>query len=284
MTRALDEALDRLLAAWEAPDLPDGFAERVTAEAARSDRPRTSSPSVRSRVRKRPWTRRGVFAGVLAINLILASAVAAAIGSGVLDFARVRQVAVRVIAHIVPHHAGPHLAPHHLLTHAAPAMRQSVKTQISRPVPRVRGPVALPARLEAAPRRAPHLLGSAPRLEHRLLHRPGMRHAEQLHPWPHHAFERPARHAAYNLGERPGRGFGDRARYPQMVEGDRLSRRDAVSRLPDRRPEPEAGHRGGEWRGGGYGGRFDRPNWQPRASTGNTWRPRGGRWRARRRF
>lgn len=76
-----DMELDRLLGAHQVPSLPPDFAQLLVGEAVREARPSTLTPlpAVRRRAH-RPWTRRGLVAGIIAVNLIVASAIAATLG------------------------------------------------------------------------------------------------------------------------------------------------------------------------------------------------------------
>lgn len=134
MTRPdpLDEAmLDRLLDAHKAPPLPADFAQRVTDEVARQDRPATLPPfAPRPHAPHRPWTRRGLIAGVVAINLIVASAIAATFSGHFPALQHIAITAARVL-HIRHHHAAP---PHiSRVAHVAPSHQEAIPVVV--PVP-----------------------------------------------------------------------------------------------------------------------------------------------------
>lgn len=93
-----DIALDRLLGLAPQPPMATDLVDRIVAAAQRPGRtvlPGRSRPSTRPR----RWTRRTVWTGVIAINLMLASAVATAFGGGVLSMAK-----IAVVAHQIAHH------------------------------------------------------------------------------------------------------------------------------------------------------------------------------------
>ena len=100
-----DAALDRLLAQHPVPSMDAGLLDCVVAAAQRPDRPRLA-PLPRS-IRRR-WPRKSAVIAIVAANLIVASAVAAAYGSGLLNLAKLGAVA-RTIAHHIhsPHHHPP---------------------------------------------------------------------------------------------------------------------------------------------------------------------------------
>jgi len=139
MTRPepLDDAqLDRLLGAYQVPSLPPGLADRIGAEAAREDRVKTLSPFPQlRRGARRPWMRRGLAAGVIAINLIVASAIAATLSG---HFPALRHIATAAanVLHL-PHHRA---APHHLnrVTHVVPVHRTA--STMAPPPPAVAAP------------------------------------------------------------------------------------------------------------------------------------------------
>ena len=135
--------LDRLLANADVPAMSAGLIDRIVAEAARPGR--TALPVARApRSRGRRWTRRGVWSGIVAVNLMLATAVAAAFGGGALTFATIATVARHVVDHIrAPfHHAGRPVVPgRHVVIHrlAVPAAAIATTPRIAFPV--LRSPV-----------------------------------------------------------------------------------------------------------------------------------------------
>lgn len=117
-----DIQLDRLLGAHHAPPLSADFAQRAAAEAVREDRAPGLPPSPSSVHRaRRPWTRRGLVAGVVAVNLIVASAIAATFSG---HFPALQHVATSVarVLHIRPHQAAPHPMP---VVHVLPLHREA---------------------------------------------------------------------------------------------------------------------------------------------------------------
>jgi len=151
MTRPepLDDAqLDGLLGTYQAPPLPAGFADRVSAEATREGRVETPPPSrARRRQVRRPWTRRGLVAGVIAINLIVASAIAATLSGHFPAFRDIATAAVEAL-HLPRRHA----ASHHTvrLAHAVPA-HQAAAVAVPPPSPEAAGPVPAPLFAERHP-------------------------------------------------------------------------------------------------------------------------------------
>lgn len=134
MTRPdpLDEAmLDRLLDAHKVPPLSADFAQRVTDEVTRADRPATLPPfAPRPHASRRPWTRRGLIAGVVAVNLIVASAIAATFSGHFPALQHIAVTAARVL-HIRHHHgAAPHIS---RVAHVAPSHREAIPVAV--PVP-----------------------------------------------------------------------------------------------------------------------------------------------------
>ena len=109
---AMPPDLDRLLAGATVPTMSAGLIDRIVAEAERPGR--VVLPVARPpRSRGRQWTRRGAWSGIVAVNLMLATAVAAAFGGGALTFAKIAVVAQHVVAHLrAPfHHAEPRIVP-----------------------------------------------------------------------------------------------------------------------------------------------------------------------------
>ena len=96
---AMPADLDLLLASVSVPAMSADLIDRIVAEAARADRVALPVTAPR-RSRGRQWTRRGVWSGVVAVNLMLATAVAAAFGGGALTFATIAVVAQHVVQHI----------------------------------------------------------------------------------------------------------------------------------------------------------------------------------------
>ncbi|WP_419827431.1 hypothetical protein [Sphingomonas sp.] len=170
-----DAALTRLLDAWDVPALAPDFAARVTAEAARSDRPRLP-PRVSPRGRARPWTRRGVWTGIVAINIVLASAVAA-FGGGGMDLHRLHAAAAQLIAQVLPRHRLDHTSP---LNHPRGVLRALPVTRAVpamlplafRPPPVRRPAIGRPAALHPPPSRM-HRLERPFAAHRRELRRPG---------------------------------------------------------------------------------------------------------------
>jgi hypothetical protein len=116
-----DGQLDLLLGAYRAPSLSAAFADRVIAEAAREDRPRTPSPSaVPPRRGRRPWTRRGLVAAFVAVNLVVASAIAATLSGHLPVFQHIATTAARLL-HLSHRHDAPH--PSGRTAHATPTHR-----------------------------------------------------------------------------------------------------------------------------------------------------------------
>ena len=125
-----DMQLDQLLGAHRAPPLSDDFARRVIAEAAREDRVPTLPP-LRPRDHRtgRPWTRRGLVVAVVAVNLIVASAIAATFSGRFPALQHVATAMARVLH--LPHHRSVS-RPLHVAHAAVPRTRPAV---IVAPVP-----------------------------------------------------------------------------------------------------------------------------------------------------
>lgn len=267
MTDPRHAPVDDLLAGLRVPSLPADIADRVVAEAGRPGRvPALATPPLR-RAHRRRWTRRGVWTTVLAINLVVASAVAAALGTGAVSAPGLIAAARHAVARLV-HPGGA--APRPPIAHApAPAARRPAAA--ARPeVPRPRVPVA------PAPERAPvaRPIGSTPSS---LRDRPRVHGPQRLQPGrapgPHPGPARQGwrgralqRQAADQFGG--SRGFG--AERPRAdaewdgrfgrprFDGPRFNRpRFARQRFgPARfgRPRLGGGGRFRPWRGGGRGG------------------------------
>jgi len=117
-----DMQLDQLLGAHRAPPLPADFAQRVAAEAMREDRTLSLPPfPPQTRRVHRPWARRGLVAGLVAVNLIVASAIAATFSGHFPALQHVAATMARVL-HIPRHHATPY-PPH--MAHDAPRHREA---------------------------------------------------------------------------------------------------------------------------------------------------------------
>jgi hypothetical protein len=241
-----DAALDRLLGHHEAPPpLTQGFADRVLAEAAREDR-QTGVPPLppRPRAARRPWARRSVWAGVIAINLIVASAIAATITGVSPRLSHAVAMAAQVL-HIHRHAAPP---PHH--GSSPPPVRRSMPEVPSsaRPLPFARAPMPLV--------------------------RPGLRTGMLFHPlaatkpgWHPPLRAAPIGHVRRPVGRRsemarPHPRPHPFAQRPGRQEPHRAFRPGPAFQAPDRAMPPA----------------FDRPQWNegPRRPWSGGWRNRGG--------
>lgn len=241
-----DAALARLLDAWDVPAISPDFAVRVTAEATRADRPRLP-PRLSPRRRARPWTRRGLWTGIVAINIVLASAVAAAFGGGGFDLHRLHVAAVQLVARVLPQHRPVQALP---LNHSRGILRAS---PVTRAVPAIPPPAFRPPPLRRPVIGRPAAGHPPPSRMHRL-ERPFAADRREL--------RRPGflRHAGSRFGRRDG-GMD----HPHPLRRQ-LGGFDAEWR--DMRP---AGH-APSWRGGG--------GWHDRLSAfDRPFRPRAGPWR-----
>jgi hypothetical protein len=241
-----DAALARLLDLWDVPAVSTDFAARVASEATRPDRPRLPPP-VPPRGRVRPWTRRGVWTGIVAINIVLASAVAAAFGGG-FDLHRLHAAALHLVSRMLPHHHLSHVPP-------------SNHTSAPRRSPSVTHPLAVVPPLQSPPVVRP------------VIGRPAMRPA----------FRPPLR---MNRSERPLAAHGRDVRRPGVRHPDlrfrhhdvgldhpharRRQERDFADGWHDMRPAGDAP----SWRGRDGDGWRDRP-----PTFDRLFRPSGGAWR-----
>jgi hypothetical protein len=89
MTALDDAGLDRLLACDRPPPMRASLADRIAAEAMRSDRVPALAVTLPRRPRRRLWARPRFIAGFVAFNLVAASAVAAAIGGNVIAIPKI---------------------------------------------------------------------------------------------------------------------------------------------------------------------------------------------------
>jgi len=180
-----DMQLDQLLGAHRVPPLSDDFARRVIAEAAREDRVATLPPSPpRNRRAGRPWTRRGLVAAVVAVNLIVASAIAATFSS---HFPALRHVATAMarVLHLPHHRSIPH--PLHVAHAAVPRSRPAT---IVPPAPPPEAPAPAQVFAERHPLMAMRQAGLLP--PRPLVRRRAILFAER-HPIAAHALARRAR-------------------------------------------------------------------------------------------
>jgi hypothetical protein len=266
-----DAALDRLLGHAETPPMSADFADRVLAEAAREDRVVRVPPlPPRLRTVHRPWTRRGVWAGLIAVNLIVASAIAATV-TGVAPrlaphFAHVMAVAAHVL-HIHRHEVAPPEPIHHV-------MPRVTRPEPIRPLPFAR---AMPSDVRPMPMRP----DMHPPLLARPIMRPPLRANAMRHPrgmlgqrGPHpfaHVPPRLRQPPAFRSGQGPG-------------GGDRLQPR------PFGRPHwgmgPQRPWAAPGWRAPGNGGmrpwRANGPGWRKpgrfgSGGAGRSWRRPFGR-------
>jgi len=183
-----DMQLDQLLGAHQAQPLPADFVQRVAAEATREDRARSLPPfQPHMRRVRRPWARRGLVAGLVAVNLIVASAIAATISGHFPALQHVAATVVRVL-HIPHHHAASHPlraahdAPRH---HEAPIVAPPpappeaiIPDQIiaeRHPLLAMRREGLLPPRPLVQQRRAMLFAERHPLAAHALMHRARMR-------------------------------------------------------------------------------------------------------------
>ena len=288
--------LDRLLANATVPAMSAGLIDRIVAEAARPGR--TALPVARPpRSRGRQWTRRGVWSGIVAVNLMLATAVAAAFGGGALTFARIATVARHVVEHIrAPfHHAEPRTRPArpvvvHRLAVPAAAILTAPRVPMPMTAPRVAMPLSAPR--VPMPLSAPRSLARTPPggrpQPARLAQRPvsgqpirpvAVDHAHApLRAGPYairHAAPRERFHArlaaglhdraAHRGGDTPGRPRRDRLAEPHgpkaspiIPYGNPAPRAEEAAGR-----EPTAAARGLQGEGGR---RFDGPRWQAPAT------------------
>jgi hypothetical protein len=261
-----DAALDRLLGHHEAPPLPAGFADRVLAEAAREDRPVSVPPlPPKPRSARRAWTRRGLWAGVVAFNLIVASAIAATITGVPLQLAHVAAAAAQVFH--IHHREAPvhHVAPHPVHRVSAPPMRPMRPMSMmpaARPLLLPHAPMALPPGLPMHPAwHPPHRFAPFVHPRRMMERRPFALRPRLQRPAPR-AVEMPKPPMAPALApqDRAGPSAFDR---PQWGEGGRRTGpgwREQIGRRmqPWRRGGPR-GWRRAAGGGGGGGGGWHRP-------------------------
>lgn len=192
-----DADLGRLLAMAPTGSSSTTMADRIVAEATRADRVRPIPGAISPRRPRRPWMRRPIVIGIVALNLIAASAIAATFGGGHFALPGLAAISARLFP--TAHHA------------------ESVRVHHSRPVPLVHGAalshvetrVATGPALISPPVTQRQTVAVRPNMiSHPIMARPGaLRHTDLQPRQPHHALieRRPARRFDANHDSHPRR-------------------------------------------------------------------------------
>lgn len=274
---AMPPDLDRLLSAATIPAMPAELIERIVAEAQRSDR--TAPPvQTRRRAHARAWTRRGVRTGIVAVSLMLATAVAAAFGGGAVSVARIQAVAQHVVERIRHpfHHTASVAGPMHPVSDRMNVPPGAIRVAPARFAPGFASH-AYGSRAISPQRSGRAFIGEPPTratpLGHGAIDRPSAHHqarAAVMHPVVHRPFNRPP---GIERSKRQDRGL-DHPSVAKPIEPrrDRFST-PPVSTVSQRAPDMSLRDDGRR--------RFDGPQWRDPSRFGNTPGPRWPGWRRR---